>query len=564
MAFFAANRVKVSTVTTGTSDFVVGAATSTAFRSFAGASVPNGATVHYTAFTSSEFECGEGVYTSGTTTLARTTIFASSNSNNKVSFASAPTIIISPLAEEVHTAYSPLVPSSNDGYALGSSSVGWSDLYLAEGGVVNINSLNHTPRMRLTANTTFYVSPTGDNADDGLTVGTPWQTVQYACDWLRNNVDSRGYIVTLKLANGTYSEAVELLPMLHHSGKRDDGQVNYYVIEGNTSSPSSVVLEGLWARWNAMIYVTGITFGDDSLVSGELCELSIGPACRFVGDGSFWGAQIVAYDAARLSIFDDYEIAGDAPIHMAINRVCTVTFFNSPTVTLTGTPAFSECFAEANGASRMEFDNVTFSGSATGARYSVSDHASITSTDTLPGDADGFQARFGLYNRTMNVWEVIESGNLSGTVVDVNDIDSTRYKEIVVVVIGASSNAAAAQVYLRLDTNNGASYDATGYVSVASYATTNGGAAISATTTNTFAQIGYADTATNTSTGWCKITGIEEGAYPTCTYAFVSNEGDNGAGTGFYNSTTAVNAIGIHVDVGSFDAGTYSVRGRLN
>jgi hypothetical protein len=140
MAFFAANRVKVSTVTTGTSDFVVGAATSAAFRSFAGASVPDGATVHYTAFTTGEFECGEGVYTSGTTTLARTTIFASSNSGNKVSFVSGPTIIIAPLAEEAYTSYASFVPATDDGHALGTTSLKWGDLFLASGGVINWNS----------------------------------------------------------------------------------------------------------------------------------------------------------------------------------------------------------------------------------------------------------------------------------------------------------------------------------------------------------------------------------------------------------------------------------------
>jgi hypothetical protein len=103
MAFFAANRVKVSTATTGTSNFVVGAATSSAFRNFASASVPDGATVHYTASTSTEFECGEGVYTAGTTTLSRDTIFASSNSDNLVNFGSAPTIAITPLAETLAT-----------------------------------------------------------------------------------------------------------------------------------------------------------------------------------------------------------------------------------------------------------------------------------------------------------------------------------------------------------------------------------------------------------------------------------------------------------------------------
>jgi hypothetical protein len=140
MAFFAANRVKVSTATTGTSNFVVGAATSTAFRSFASAGVPDGATVHYTAFTSTEFECGSGVYTSGTTTLSRDTIFASSNGGAKTSFSTGPTIVIAPLAADRWSCRTPFeFGAVGDGVADdGPAIAAWldsgdADLYLPDG-----------------------------------------------------------------------------------------------------------------------------------------------------------------------------------------------------------------------------------------------------------------------------------------------------------------------------------------------------------------------------------------------------------------------------------------------
>jgi hypothetical protein len=101
MTFFAADRVKVSTTTSGTADFGLGSATSTAFRSFSGASVTNGATVHYSAYTATEFECGEGIYTAAGPTLSRDTIFSSSNGGLIVTFGSSPTVIISSLATDV-------------------------------------------------------------------------------------------------------------------------------------------------------------------------------------------------------------------------------------------------------------------------------------------------------------------------------------------------------------------------------------------------------------------------------------------------------------------------------
>jgi hypothetical protein len=79
MAFFAADRIKVSTTTTGTDPFGIGTATSAAFLDFDDGGIPNGATVHYSAYTATEFECGEGVYDSGVPELSRDTIFQSYN-----------------------------------------------------------------------------------------------------------------------------------------------------------------------------------------------------------------------------------------------------------------------------------------------------------------------------------------------------------------------------------------------------------------------------------------------------------------------------------------------------
>lgn len=93
MALYSAIRVKVSTATTGTSNFVVGSAVSSAFQSFADAGVTDGSEVDYVAYTSTQWEAGTGTYTSGTTTLSRDTIDDSST-GAKVNFSSAPTIAI--------------------------------------------------------------------------------------------------------------------------------------------------------------------------------------------------------------------------------------------------------------------------------------------------------------------------------------------------------------------------------------------------------------------------------------------------------------------------------------
>jgi hypothetical protein len=85
MAFVVADRVKETTTTTGTGTVTLLGA-SAGFQSFAVIGDTN--TTYYTiaAQTGTEWEVGIGTYTSSGTTLARTTVFSSSNSGSLVDF----------------------------------------------------------------------------------------------------------------------------------------------------------------------------------------------------------------------------------------------------------------------------------------------------------------------------------------------------------------------------------------------------------------------------------------------------------------------------------------------
>ena len=85
MALVLADRVKETTTTAGTGTVTLLGA-STGFQSFA--VIGNGNTTYYTIAGqgTSEWEVGVGTYTSSGTTLARTTILASSNSGSAVNF----------------------------------------------------------------------------------------------------------------------------------------------------------------------------------------------------------------------------------------------------------------------------------------------------------------------------------------------------------------------------------------------------------------------------------------------------------------------------------------------
>ena len=85
MALVLADRVKETTTTTGTGTYTLAGAV-TGFETFG--SVGNGNTTYYTCTDGTDFETGIGTYTSSGTTLARTTILQSSNSDNAVSWSS--------------------------------------------------------------------------------------------------------------------------------------------------------------------------------------------------------------------------------------------------------------------------------------------------------------------------------------------------------------------------------------------------------------------------------------------------------------------------------------------
>lgn len=83
MPYVVKDRVKVTSTTTGTGTFTLGAAVA-GFQSFA--AIGNGNQTYYCITNNTDWEVGIGTYTSSGTTLSRDTVLESSNSNNKVNW----------------------------------------------------------------------------------------------------------------------------------------------------------------------------------------------------------------------------------------------------------------------------------------------------------------------------------------------------------------------------------------------------------------------------------------------------------------------------------------------
>jgi len=120
-------------------------------------------------------------------------------------------------------------------------------------------------RRKLNSSITIYVSTIGSDSNNGLSAGSPLLTIQAAIDKALQ-LDIYPYTVTIQIADGVYTEPIEL--------KKVSGNV---VLRGNLSNPSSVVIQA--SNVTSVITAVGVenykleALRVNSLVSGDLIRL---------------------------------------------------------------------------------------------------------------------------------------------------------------------------------------------------------------------------------------------------------------------------------------------------
>ena len=200
MALVINDRVKETTTTTGTGAVSLGGAV-TGFETFA-AGIGNSNTTYYCIAhqDQAEFEVGLGTLDGDSSDLTRTTIISSSNSDSAVDFSSGTKDVFCTIPASkmlfkdasgtignfnaaTITANTAFVPDASDGAALGTSSLEFSDLFLADGAVINFGddqdiTLTHTADTGLATNGTFQATTITattafvPDASDGAALGT--------------------------------------------------------------------------------------------------------------------------------------------------------------------------------------------------------------------------------------------------------------------------------------------------------------------------------------------------------------------------------------------------------
>ena len=273
-------------------------------------------------------------------------------------------------------------------------------------------------RQVLNANLTLFVNGTTGNDSNPGTSGAPFKTIQAAYNAAMRLYDLAGNTVTISVANGTYTAGVVcvgLPPGSFGTIAQVPAPLQPPPIQfvGNQASPGSVVINatnsnGFVATGSACISINGFTI----TASGTSANYNVQGIGIYAFNSSsiqfqnvVLGACSNGHIAASASSFIEtggqpYTVAGNAPYSVSAAFGSTITLVAS-TVTLSGTPAFSNYFATAQACGVLQANSMTFVGSATGVRYSGQTNGVILTggggASYFPGNAAGSAATGGQY-----------------------------------------------------------------------------------------------------------------------------------------------------------------------
>lgn len=249
-------------------------------------------------------------------------------------------------------------------------------------------------RERLTANRTYYVRTDGSDSNDGLadTAGGAKLTIAAALT-AAAALDCSTFDVTISCNDATRTASVTL-PLMLGSGtftlQSTSGTPTACII--STTNAHAVTATGPGIKW--------------ALKNIELRTATTGSPiyeCLDVVDGAevrpsnvHFGAcarhQVQARSGGRIVFTANYTISGGATTHYNVTRLGFIQVAGV-TVTVSGTPAFGTAFAAASSGGHLFAASSTYSGSATGPRFSTDGFCNISTggggASYFPGNSAG-------------------------------------------------------------------------------------------------------------------------------------------------------------------------------
>jgi len=240
-------------------------------------------------------------------------------------------------------------------------------------------------------------------ADLNITAGAggDYATIQEAIDYVAS-IDTQIYNVFIAVLNGTHSEVVKL---------KNTVGAGIITLTGDNSTPSNVIIDGgFYKETPGTIYILqGFQFKLTSTAPPAAINATNGGSIQFkscdfnTGYGSL--NQISTEFGGSVSIIGAYNISGGAVRHYAALQQGTIRddLSSGVTITVTGTPAFSQQFAIAAtlGLVRINTALVSYSGGATGKRYQSQQNSVINTggggANFFPGNVAGTTITGGIY-----------------------------------------------------------------------------------------------------------------------------------------------------------------------
>jgi hypothetical protein len=249
----------------------------------------------------------------------------------------------------------------------------------------------------LTANRTYFIRTDGSNSNNGLTntSGGAFSTIQKAIDVVFGTLDLGGFNVTIQVGDGTYTGSTFVnFPQVG---------AGIVTVQGNASTPENVLISTTGDCFRVDAPGAGLRLKDLKLQTTNGYGLVANGGSKITFLNVNFGACAISHMASSMSGFlqaeSNYVISGNSLCHIDINNGTVLV--GGRTITFSGTPAFVVAFVRVNNGGLAQVWSNTFSGSATGSRYTVSGNGVIQTfgagATAFPGNSAGSTATGGQY-----------------------------------------------------------------------------------------------------------------------------------------------------------------------
>lgn len=269
---------------------------------------------------------------------------------------------------------------------------GQSAEFISDG--ANYWPLSVPSRSRLRATTTMYVSTTGNNGNHGFLPGAPFATLDAAYSLGQSILDLNSNAVRFQLANGSYSGG------LNAAQGGFVGQVGpTSVVINGSATPANVVMavvnnDAFLAGPGTSFFVQGLTIQSTGTAKG--IHSADGGFAQFgnIAFGAMTGGAAHVYsEGGTISAVAPYSITGGSGAHLFANGSGAKVTVLGNTISIAGTPAFSNAFANCLLGAEIFANGAVYSGATTGKRYASSYGGNISTggggASFFPGNVAG-------------------------------------------------------------------------------------------------------------------------------------------------------------------------------